>query len=214
MQHYDIFLFDWDGTLMDSTAIWLGVVREGLAEQGFDVPDREILERLGDLDRTRELGLNEKQILKLREWARTRAKVLMLDAPLFPKASEVLHTLKRHGKKLGVVTALSDGLITSMLAHHQYQNLFDVVVSGTEVQHLKPHPEGVLRALERLGFEAGQRAVMSGDTSRDILAAHGAGIDSLLFFPPEHAVFHDLDQLRTHGPTHVVTDWKEFLTQL
>jgi phosphoglycolate phosphatase-like HAD superfamily hydrolase len=57
-------------------------------------------------------------------------------------------------------------------------DLFDVIVTRDDVRRLKPHPEPVLQAMEKLEAEA-DRCVMVGDTSVDVLAARAAGINSI-----------------------------------
>lgn len=103
MRDYDIYLFDWDGTIAESTAIWLRAIRRQFDKLGLHPADDEIIRRMGD----------------------------------------------------GVP--------------------------------------------------------MLGDADRDILAAHGAGVDSLLYYPPAHERFHNIEELRGHRPTYIIHDWKEML---
>ena len=52
---------------------------------------------------------------------------------------------------------------------------FQAIVGSDSTQRIKPHPEPVLRALALLNVAADQ-AVMVGDTTVDIAAAHAAGV--------------------------------------
>ena len=52
---------------------------------------------------------------------------------------------------------------------------------------------------------------MIGDTEKDVGAANNAGIDSILFFPPEHKRFYDIDKLKKHKPTHIVSDFRHII---
>lgn len=54
-------------------------------------------------------------------------------------------------------------------------------------------------------------AIMIGDASTDLEAAASAGIDSVLFYPPEHRKFCDLEKLKAFKPTHVVHDLRKLL---
>lgn len=53
---------------------------------------------------------------------------------------------------------------------------------------------------------------MIGDSDKDIGAAANLGIDSILFYPPEHEKFHDYPALKKLNLTHIVDDFKKVLT--
>lgn len=211
MKDYDIYLFDWDGTVADSTSVWLQATRNQYNAFGLQYSDAEIIRAMGDWKNVLVHGLKESDLDTYREAVRAEAKANLPNAPLFVGAHEVLTNLKQRGKKIAVVTAMHRDIIDAMLAHHGFdETFFDVVVSGSDVAQLKPHPEGLLLAMNRLDRRPHERVLMLGDTERDILAAHAAGVDSLLFFPSEHQVFHDLDDFKQHDPTHVITNWSDF----
>ena len=87
---------------------------------------------------------------------------------------------------------------------------FETVVASDDTERHKPHPEPLHLALERMHGSA-ERAVMIGDTEKDIVAASNAGCDSILFYPPEHQQIHDLDELRAHNPTYVVSNFRDII---
>ena len=209
MHEYDVYLFDWDGTLADSTAVWLRAIQRQFALFGLHPTVEEIVPRMGDWNNMKVFGLDDTQLKQLRDVARQEALEQLPHAPLFDGAHDVLQYLKQKKKKLAVVTAMHRQIIDALVAHHGYGQLFDVVISGDDVQNLKPHPEALLLALDKLKRHPGETVLMLGDADRDILAAHQASVDSLLFYPPEHRMFHDLETLRGHKPTHIITHWKE-----
>ena len=210
MQNYDIYLFDWDGTLADSTSVWIAAARRQFDERDLHPTDAEIIVSLGDWQNMLSLGVTKEELPGFRLAARAEAMQNLPDAPLFSGADAVLRRLKTAGKRLAVVTAMHREIIDHMLAHHSYQDFFDVVISGSDVQQLKPHPEGLLLALEKIGHDKGDRVLMLGDTTRDILAAHEAGVDSLLYYPAQHEPFHDLEALKASKPTFVIHNWDAF----
>jgi len=211
MRHYDIYLFDWDGTIADSTAIWLRAVRRQFDKLGLHPTNEEIIRRMGDWAPMTELGMTEEQLEVARQQARQEALERIADAPLFAGAHEVLVTLKGGGKKLALVTSMYREILEALIEHHNYAGLFDVIVTGTDVSKLKPHPEALLLALQQLDRQPADKVLMLGDADRDILAAHEAGVDSLLYYPPLHEAFHDLEELKGHNPTYIIRDWKEML---
>jgi phosphoglycolate phosphatase/pyrophosphatase PpaX len=52
---------------------------------------------------------------------------------------------------------------------------FDVVITGDDVTHPKPHPEGILLAMEQLRAKASD-TIYVGDSDADILAGRAAGL--------------------------------------
>jgi HAD superfamily hydrolase (TIGR01509 family) len=130
-------------------------------------------------------------------------------APLFEGAREVLEQLRAAGKQLGVVTAADRSVIETILKEHDLAEAFDVVVSGSDIERQKPHPEGVLLALRQLGTEDTAQAVMLGDTDRDLHAAAQAGIDSILFHPDNaHTEVEHITKDVT--PVAILRSWQEF----
>lgn len=210
MRQYTTFLFDWDGTLADSTRVWFDVLQGELAKHGLHPTEPEILTVMGDFAYLAEIGLTAEHLPAFEETVRTQAVALLPDAPLFAGATDMLAALREQGRRLAVVTSTKQSVIHHMLEHHRLGDFFDVVVSGSDVAALKPDPEAILLALKKLATPPSADVLMAGDAGRDIQAAHNAGVDSLLFYPPEHAVFHDLDELQKNRPTHLVTDWRKF----
>jgi len=90
--------------------------------------------------------------------------------------------------------------------HH----FFDVVITHEDTEKHKPHAEPLEKALAQLGGNK-EKAVMIGDSDKDLGAAKNAGVDSILFYPKEHERFYRLDDLKRFGPTYVVDDFREVL---
>jgi pyrophosphatase PpaX len=139
------------------------------------------------------------------------ARRTLPEVELYPDAMEVLEDLHRQGKQLALITTSARADVLHLMDKHNLSRLFDTVVAGDDVTHHKPHPEPLEKALSELGGTK-DIAVMIGDSSKDIGAAHNAGIDSILFYPPEHAKFYDFETLKSLKPTYIVHDFKDILT--
>jgi phosphoglycolate phosphatase-like HAD superfamily hydrolase len=95
--------------------------------------------------------------------------------------------LTREEIPLAVVTQKSrhfqiDGVLAGVAVELEelgLAGLFPVVIGVDDVQETKPHPEGILMALERIGVQP-ENALMIGDTVTDIQAAKAAGCWSCL----------------------------------
>lgn len=215
LKDYEVYLFDWDGTLVSSHDMWLEIIRSQLGPRDIYLSDEEIVRQLfGRYDTgMRELGFSDVEIDRLGTELETAAKQKYLLVELFPKAREVLETLKRQGKKQGLVTATFREVVDVAIGNHDLLDLFDVTVSGDEAVAQKPHPSGILIALKKLGI-APDRAIMCGDSPKDLLAGSNAGTDTLLFYPPEHETQHSLKELQVCNPTYTFRNWQEVLDRL
>ena len=117
-------------------------------------------------------------------------------------------------KNIAIFSAMKRASFEPVMQHRNLYALTHVAIAGTDVPYLKPHPAGILKALEDLKIpqEEYVHAVYVGDKDTDIQAAHNAGIDSILYYPPAHQAMYDLNELKKHKPVHIITDWKELLT--
>ncbi|MGH7157967.1 MAG: HAD family hydrolase [Candidatus Saccharimonadales bacterium] len=215
MKDYDAYLFDWDGTLAKSHDMWLEIMRSQIGQHAITLTDEQIVRQLFGRydDGMRELGFSDKEITALTVELEALAKSQYPLVDLFPNARQVLELLKVRGKKLALVTATYRDVVNVAVTHHALLELFDVTVAGDEMQAQKPDPSGLIIVLERLHILP-NRAVMIGDSPKDLLAAANAGTDSILFYPPEHETQHPLKELQKCNPIYTVRSWQELLDQL
>jgi HAD superfamily hydrolase (TIGR01509 family) len=73
---------------------------------------------------------------------------------LFPSAREVLEELRQLNPpvRLGLATSSVSASARPFLDRHLLAPLFEVIITGDQVEHGKPHPEIYLRAAEELGL--------------------------------------------------------------
>ena len=215
MKEYDAYLFDWDGTLARTLDIWLVIMQQTLADYGIALPPKKIVRNLFGRGRAGllELGIAEQDLPAIfAQWDKT-AQAAMETVDLYPHAADIIGALRGRGKKLALITATIRPTVSKALARHHLEDFFDSIIAGDEVKEHKPDPEGILFTLDKLGV-AKDRAIMFGDTEKDIRAAHNAGIDSALFFPDDHHTYHVFDQLQEDSPTYTIGSWRDFLDQL
>lgn len=96
---------------------------------------------------------------------------------IFLDAIPTLRMLKKLGYKMGLVTSTSKEAANRMLSKHGISAFFDVVVTREDVKKLKPHPEGILLALNKMN---GQDFFFVGDLIYDSLASKNAGGVSII----------------------------------
>jgi HAD superfamily hydrolase (TIGR01549 family) len=210
VKKYEYFLLDWDGNLVKTLDVWLEACRITFEKRGLRLTDEEIsasfgavveyLSRWGVQDI--EAAVDEMDKL---------AKRKLPDAALYPDALEVLEGLKAANKKLALITSSIHENIEHLLEKHHVGSFFNVIIASDDVQHHKPHPESLEKALAYFGSPSKELVLMIGDSDKDIGAAKNAGVDSMLFYPPEHSKFYSLDNLRQLGPTYIVNDFRDVL---
>ncbi len=215
INNYEAYLFDWDGTLAQSHEMWFDIFRMQLRRYGIELSDNELSHRI--LGRyyqgIQEFGIPEADIPGLIQELDATAKKRYPLIDMFPNAKSVLETLVAKHKKLAVITATPRKIFDAAIDRHNLQELFDVMVTGDQVKEPKPNPSGILKALKQLAVQPHQ-AVMCGDSPKDLQAAQNAGIDSLLFDPPEYAWQHSRDALAAAKPTYTIHSWQEMLDWL
>lgn len=170
----DAVLFDWDGTLVDTLALIYRANVAALGAHGLTMTREWFLEGYTpDWRRSyRELGVPEHLWDDVsRRWAdemsRMRPRAL-------PWARGGLRRLRRHGIRLGLVTASTRAVVEPNLPRLNLVDAFEVAVYADDVEHGKPHPEALLQALDELGVPAA-RTVYVGDTVVDLEMARAGG---------------------------------------
>jgi pyrophosphatase PpaX len=209
MKRYRYILLDWDGNLVKTLDIWLEACREALVKKGFALSDEEIAACFGAFE-TRFRSMGVENVGALIDEIDRLAKQKLPEAEFYPDALEVLEVLKQRGKKLALLTTSFRANLDHLLKRYRLSDSFEAIIANEDVRHFKPHPESIETALARINGVR-EQAVMIGDSDKDIGAATNAGIDSILFYPPEHKKYYDLKQLRKLHPTHVVTDLRQIL---
>ena len=210
MKNYKYILLDWDDNLAQTLGLWLDVFKQVLAEEGFNPTNEEIAASFGKVvDYFASLGI--KDPLGLYEKADEIGRAKLPDAELYPDVLEVLAYFKEIGKKTALISASNRANIEPSLDKYGMRNLFDVVITREDTTKQKPDPESLFTALKALGGNADQ-AILIGDSDKDLGAAQNAGMDSILFYPPEHAKFYDIDKLKLLKPTFVVDGFTEIMS--
>jgi len=181
----ETYLFDLDGTLIDSSRDIAVAVNYALEKLGKDpLPEKEIIKHVGyggrklmeDVLKTEEKKLVDEGVRLFREYYfRNPAQHTVL----YPYAEELLIKLKKEGKKTGVVTNKYEDISRKIIQRLGIEDLIDVLIGGDTTEKKKPEPEPVLYALEKLGSNP-YRSIMIGDSEADIQAGKNAGLKTVL----------------------------------
>ncbi len=173
------FLFDLDGTLIDSIELILRSYRHTMrAHRGLEPPDEVWMQ-----------GLGTPLWVQFHHWTEDPAEIEAMVATYraynlehhdelvrpYEGVVAAVRDLRKNGKTLGLVTSkIREGALRGLQVAG-LEDGFEVIVGADDVTHPKPHPEPVLKALERLGAPAAD-TVFIGDSRHDIECGRAAGV--------------------------------------
>lgn len=208
---YTTFLFDWDGTLLDSLPVWHQVFLDVMAKGNVKLTDAQKRKSYNRWDNARDfVDIDDEIWADMMAFSQKITLERMKQIPLIPGAREMLKALHEKDCKTALVTRAFRDVVGNTLEDHNLIGGFDAVIALEDVKEHKPHPEPLLKAMEELGSDP-EDTVMIGDGDGDIHAAHNAGVDSILFWRPENKVFYKKEELLETKPTYLVNSWDEFL---
>lgn len=199
MKNYELYIFDFDGTLFDTRDSMAVIFQKGLAAIG-----RNIDEEMGkDLmhyslpDSFKILGINDKE----EQWKVYMAILEALDSPEvlalsrpFPEVQTVLDSLLEEGKKIAIASSNSAEHIALALKMQKMEKYGQIIVGSTEDRRPKPYPDLLLDCLKASQWENKDTAVYIGDSLQDMACAKSAGIDGILV--ERHGEYPDYDGVK------------------
>jgi phosphoglycolate phosphatase len=179
---YDLIVFDWDGTLMDSTQVIAASLQSACRDIGIAVPLREdalYVIGLGLADTFNHVApdLDEDGRRRLSERYRHHFLAREREMPLYEGVRELLADLHGRGRRLAVATGKARRGLDRVLDSTGLRPWFEATRCADE-GFAKPHPDMLLTLLDLTGVDPG-RAVMVGDTTHDLELAANAGIDAV-----------------------------------
>lgn len=210
MSQYQLIVFDWDGTLMDSTGHIVSCMRQAITKLELEPLDDSQISHiigLGLTEAVQTLYPNGNTTLwsSLADCYRQTWLSNPEESPLFDNAIPLLQQLAEQNIFLGVATGKSRRGLDKVLNATGLGDLFIATRSADEC-HSKPHPQMILELMDFVGLH-GSDTIMIGDTEFDLLMAKNAGADSLGITHGAHdenklvacepkAIVHDLHQVQ------------------
>lgn len=176
-------IFDVDGTMVDSEP--LHVLAWDRALQMYDhrlsdlsderrskIAGRKPLHIASDLIEWLDLQVKPEEFLKMRQ--KIFLDLIRTDIRPMPGLENSVKRLVKEGYLLGIGTAQYSEYINLVLDTLQLREYFQVVVTGDEIMHGKPHPETYLTVTKKLGVKP-QDCVVIEDAESGIKSAKAAG---------------------------------------
>jgi len=189
-RRFRLVVFDWDGTLADSTAIIADSLQQACRDLGEPVPadvDARFVIGLGVADALRHVAPDLPRARYPDLAARYGHHYLARDfaIPLFPGVREMLAELAAAGFVLGVATGKSRAGLDRAFAQHGIGGAFAATRCADE-GFPKPHPAMLQELMALVGVEP-QETLMIGDTTHDLDLACNAGAAALAVAYGAHA---------------------------
>jgi len=177
---FDAVIFDWDGTLADTTSFVVHSFQKILKEIKCDVTDEFIERRIGigpknifkEALKAANMPFDEETVADLEKRKISIQLCLTHTVKLFEGTIELLDALE--GKvKMALATMSNREVMEKQLSEKGLRKYFSIVITFDEVQHPKPNPEVFLKTAKKLGVQP-ERCVVVEDSIFGVKAAKQA----------------------------------------
>ncbi|MBM6619023.1 pyrophosphatase PpaX [Bacillus suaedaesalsae] len=204
-------LFDLDGTLIDTNELIIASFLHTLEHYYPGKYQREdAIQFIGPPLFDTFVAIDESRVQELIDTYRTH-NLSHHDELVreFEGVYETIEALHEKGYKLGIVTTKLRNTVNMGLKLTKLDQFFDVVVTLDDVEHAKPHPEPVEKALALLDAKP-EEAIMVGDNYHDIEAGQNAGT----LTAGVAWSLKGIEFLETYNPDYMLHNMKDLLAIL
>jgi len=215
LKQYDAVIFDWDGTIMDSTHSIVSAIQKACTDMGQPVPSRDQARWVIGLSLDSALyhiapNLPADQLSDF--VGRYKHHFFQEDQTLtlFDGIRPLLGELREQRVKLAVATGKGRAGLDRVLQASALDAYFSMTRCADESRG-KPNPDMLFDIMNSLALDP-ERVLMVGDTTHDIHMAHNAGVDSVAVSYGAH----DVDTLQSAAPTvlvHSVDEMRGWLSE-
>jgi len=185
MKHLELYIFDLDGTLLDSgkdIALAANYAFEKLNLKTFS--EEEIISKVGygakklieDLIPEYPQEIKDKALEYFKEFYYSNPVIY---SRLYEGAEETLKKLKELSRKVAVLTNKYEALSVEILKKLNVIDYIDLVVGADTTSEKKPHPLPVFYTIEKLKSDK-DKSIIIGDSETDVLTGKNAGIKTAL----------------------------------
>jgi len=198
-KRFDLIVFDWDGTLIDSAGAIAACIRAAARDLGLEAPSEARARHVIGLGLADALAYAVPDLPPAdygRMVERYRHHFLARDAglPLFGGSRELLAALQDRGHRLAIATGKSRAGLARALAHTGLTAVFEATRCADQCAS-KPAPDMLLELMAELAAAPG-RTLMIGDTAHDLAMAANAGVPAVAVAYGAHPA----ETLAAHAP--------------
>ncbi len=212
MKNYDYYLFDFDGTLCDTTEGIFNSILYSLEWYGIKETDLKKLEffvgpPLFESYKT-VYGVSDDDANALIEKYRERYKVKAAEeSRLYNGIKNMLKELKRQGKKIAIASSKPQKFVDEISQYHDIYKYYDFVSAESFKNNHSSKKDLINACLDYFGNPDKDKVIMIGDRFYDIDGANAVGIDSA------GAVygFGTEEELKNAGATYILNAPEDLL---
>lgn len=206
------FIFDIDGTLIDTYNMYIPAMFEILAKHGYTYSDHEGNELaksafgITGADALRMMRVKEQDIHPIQtEWFKL-AYTRLDRVTVFSGIKEMLDDLsKRPDTHLAIATSKLTSEYEDFKRRYFFADLFKTVITEESTSKHKPDSDPILAAVKQMNADP-ETTVYIGDTINDLKAAHAAGVKfaAALYGSAKPESITDGADFLLHQPTDLV----------
>ena len=209
MQKFQLYLFDFDGTLFDTLETSKYVFRKAYEFLGIKLNEEEVLQFTREPIPVSYKRMNAPQekywdfIRQIEKYLNTTQESIDLTG-IYDDTYDTIIDLRMDEADLGIVTSNNVPHVRDILKKFDMQkDFFTVLVGNREAPNPKPSPEPILKALEMINYKGDKKDVCYvGDSLNDCLSAVNAGVVPILL---------DRDSEYKDTPYQTIKSLKELL---
>ena len=196
------YIFDLDGTLIDTENAILKTWQYTLKEYGYEYSLNEVRVVLGV---TTDIGLQRLHTHVDENYAdkwQTNYEKYSLEADFFGGTKEMLELLRDRGCSLGIVSSRSKKEYKRFFESFNLESFFMTIVLEEDTREHKPNPEPLFKYIELTGADK-DTCIYIGDMPTDIQFANDAGVISGLVTWNGSGVFCDEAKMIFRDPKEI-----------
>ena len=204
MKKYKIYLFDFDGTLLNTFPALDYVFRYSFEQIGVPYDSNDLLEfSRQPLDRS-----YDKLQAPMEKWdefiknidASLDHEAALKSNELYPETKEFIDYINKEKIYAGIVTSNNKKHVKEVFKEFDIPvHTFALYIGNKECHHFKPHPDPIIKALEHINYQGDLKDVVYiGDGLNDTISANAAGVQAILI--DRDNIFPDKEEyIRIHS---------------
>ncbi|WP_299789186.1 HAD family hydrolase [uncultured Shewanella sp.] len=214
MKQYELVIFDWDGTLMDSIGKIVNCMQQTAVTLNVSMPSESAIRDIIGLSMSEALNVLHPDASSdfhgemIEVYRQQYLQLNKTPSPLFDGVESLLAQLNQIGYQIAVATGKARAGLNRVLGETGLNTHFVASRCADEAQS-KPNPEMIFQLLNELNISP-DKAVMVGDSVHDLNMANNAGIDAI----GVNYGAHGIEQLQQAKPKVIVSSPLELLDHL
>lgn len=185
MKQYQLYILDFDGTLINSYEGLKIFYKEVFGHFGYEITDKECYDfSKMSLQKAFQIKINDESLMKEFAdvaYALVETGILLEHNIPYEDALNFLHYIKDNNLPLVIVTGNSIKHVNKVLNYWDLSTYPSQIICSEDLTHQKPNPEGIKLAMKKMGYEGELEDVCYvGDAYNDYLAAKSAGVTPIL----------------------------------